>query len=91
MSTPRSGGSLAGLKYRKYQTGANAFLTSLQFPGQYNDPETDLHENWNRNNDPSIERYLQPEPLIEWTDAARGLPNGRRKVQEGRPRETRLA
>ncbi len=32
-------------------------------PGQYHDRETDLFENWNRFYDPSIGRYLGPDPL----------------------------
>jgi RHS repeat-associated protein len=32
-------------------------------PGQYFDAETGLHQNWHRDYDPSIGRYLQPDPL----------------------------
>ncbi|MDP2271670.1 MAG: RHS repeat-associated core domain-containing protein [Archangium sp.] len=39
--------------------------TPLRFPGQYFDPETELHENWNRYYDPSTGRYLSPEPLLQ--------------------------
>ncbi|WP_338270572.1 RHS repeat-associated core domain-containing protein, partial [Corallococcus caeni] len=51
-------------EYRRFQTGASPFWTPLRFPGQYHDAETDLFENWNRFYDPSIGRYLQPEPLL---------------------------
>jgi RHS repeat-associated protein len=34
----------------------------LRFPGQYFDAETGLHQNWHRDYDPSIGRYLQPDP-----------------------------
>ena len=33
------------------------------FAGHYYDPETELFENWHRYYDPSIGRYLQPEPM----------------------------
>lgn len=40
-----------------------AIAQSLRFPGQYFDAETGLHQNWFRDYDPSIGRYLQPDPL----------------------------
>ncbi|MCY1078986.1 RHS repeat-associated core domain-containing protein [Archangium lansingense] len=58
-----SGVVLESYEYQRYQTGAQPFWTPLRFPGQYHDAETDLFENWNRYYDPSIGRYLQPEPL----------------------------
>ncbi|HEY0880125.1 MAG TPA: RHS repeat-associated core domain-containing protein, partial [Archangium sp.] len=39
--------------------------TPLRYPGQYFDAETELHENWNRYYDPSIGRYLSPDPILE--------------------------
>ena len=33
-------------------------------PGQYFDAETGLHQNWHRDYDPSIGRYLQVDPLL---------------------------
>ena len=38
---------------------------ALRFPGQYYDPETELHENWNRYYDPQKPGYLSPEPMLE--------------------------
>ncbi|MFJ8671098.1 putative T7SS-secreted protein [Streptomyces sp. NPDC093589] len=37
--------------------------TPLRFPGQYFDPETQLHYNYHRHYDPSTGRYLSPDPL----------------------------
>jgi RHS repeat-associated protein len=59
-----SGVVMAGYAYQRFQTGASPFWTPLRFPGQYQDDETDLFQNWNRFYDPSIGRYLEPEPLL---------------------------
>ncbi|MFD3931274.1 DUF6531 domain-containing protein [Streptomyces sp. NPDC058614] len=40
-----------------------AAYTPLRFPGQYYDPETDLHYNYFRHYDPETARYLTPDPL----------------------------
>ncbi len=61
---PYSGVSLEGYGYREYQPGATPLALPLRFPGQYYDAETDLNENWNRFYDPSIGRYLEPDPLL---------------------------
>ncbi|GAB2919462.1 DUF6531 domain-containing protein [Streptomyces mayteni] len=37
--------------------------TPLRFPGQYFDPETELHYNCFRHYDPAAARYLSPDPL----------------------------
>ncbi|EPD55013.1 RHS repeat-associated core domain-containing protein, partial [Streptomyces sp. HGB0020] len=37
--------------------------TPLRFPGQYHDPETELHYNYFRHYDPETARYLTPDPL----------------------------
>ena len=41
----------------------NLVAQPLRLPGQYADPETGLHQNWWRDYDPSLGRYLQPDPL----------------------------
>ncbi|WP_327156494.1 putative T7SS-secreted protein [Streptomyces tubercidicus] len=37
--------------------------TPLRFPGQYFDPESQLHYNFHRNYDPAAARYLSPDPM----------------------------
>ncbi|AFE05111.1 RHS repeat family [Corallococcus coralloides DSM 2259] len=56
-------GYLSGFEYRRFEPNAKPVWLPLRLPGQYYDPETDLFENWNRYYDPSIGRYLAPEPL----------------------------
>ncbi|WP_395843825.1 RHS repeat-associated core domain-containing protein [Archangium violaceum] len=64
-SYPYSGVTLEAYEYQRYETGASPAWLPLRFPGQYHDAETDLFENWNRYYDPSIGRFLQPEPLLQ--------------------------
>ncbi|WP_235450819.1 RHS repeat-associated core domain-containing protein [Streptomyces sioyaensis] len=45
-----------------WNTDATAY-TPLRFPGQYFDPETQLHHNYFRTYDPETARYLTPDPL----------------------------
>ncbi|WP_223636890.1 RHS repeat-associated core domain-containing protein [Corallococcus sp. EGB] len=54
-----------GYEYQRFQQAGHPFWMPLRLPGQYHDAETDLFENWNRYYDPSIGRYLQPEPMLE--------------------------
>jgi RHS repeat-associated protein len=44
-------------------SAASSAYTPLRFPGQYYDPETDLHYNYFRYYDPETARYLSPDPL----------------------------
>ncbi|RKH72391.1 RHS repeat-associated core domain-containing protein [Corallococcus aberystwythensis] len=65
-----TGAAMEGYEYQRYQTGAQPFWTPLRFAGHYYDAETDLFENWNRYYDPSVGRYLQPEPMLGWGPSA---------------------
>ncbi|MEU2622817.1 polymorphic toxin type 28 domain-containing protein, partial [Streptomyces sp. NPDC007157] len=44
-------------------TANSTAYVPLRFPGQYHDPETDLHYNYLRYYDPESARYLTPDPL----------------------------
>ncbi|MBF5043013.1 RHS repeat-associated core domain-containing protein [Aggregicoccus sp. 17bor-14] len=73
-AAPQQGVVLAAYEYQRFQRGAQPFWTPLRFPGQYHDAETDLFENWNRYYDPSIGRYLQPEPMAAVDSKAGAWP-----------------
>jgi RHS repeat-associated protein len=45
------------------QTSPPVTATNLRFPGQYADAETALNQNWNRDYDPTIGRYVQSDPI----------------------------
>ena len=40
----------------------------VRFPGQYYDSETGFNQNWNRDYDPSLGRYIQPDPRGQLLD-----------------------
>ncbi|MCX5450971.1 putative T7SS-secreted protein [Streptomyces libani] len=44
-------------------TRTSTAYTPLRFPGQYFDPETELHYNFHRHYDPEIARYTASDPL----------------------------
>ena len=60
-------GSGAGVwdtsQWDSFLWGASLALTNLRFPGQYADAETALNQNWFRDYDPTIGRYIQSDPL----------------------------
>ncbi|ATB49360.1 RHS repeat-associated core domain-containing protein [Corallococcus macrosporus] len=64
---------LEGYEYQRYQSGAQPFWIPLRFPGQYHDDETGFAENWNRFYNPSIGRYLQPEPMLQSPNFVKGM------------------
>lgn len=62
-------GSRALVWDAQFQPFGEAHLVSgsadmpLRFPGQIYDPETRLHQNWHRDYDPSIGRYIESDPI----------------------------
>lgn len=74
---PYTGLSIVAYETAERQVGAKSFDIPLRFPGQYFDPETGKHENWNRYYDPATGRYLSPEPMLDspswvWSRLRRG-------------------
>lgn len=44
-------------------SATGALTQALRFPGQYADTQTNLHQNWSRDYDPSLGRYIQSDPI----------------------------
>jgi RHS repeat-associated protein len=44
-------------------TNLGVMTFNHRFPGQYRDKETGLHQNWNRDYEPKVGRYVQSDPL----------------------------
>ncbi|MEZ4442669.1 MAG: RHS repeat-associated core domain-containing protein [Polyangiaceae bacterium] len=45
------------------ETAAEGVATPIRFRGQYRDEETGLHYNWHRYYDPTLGRYISPDPI----------------------------
>ena len=41
-----------------------SITNNLRFPGQYNDSETGLHQNWYRDYKPELARYVESDPIL---------------------------
>jgi RHS repeat-associated protein len=71
LGTPRvitNGATVVWKWESKDPFGANlpsvqSVVYNQRFPGQYYDNENGLHYNWHRTYDPSLGRYVQPDPL----------------------------
>ena len=46
-------------------TIAGTQALNLRFPGQYYDAETGLHQNWHRDYEPGLGRYVEADPLLQ--------------------------
>jgi RHS repeat-associated protein len=44
-------------------SGLGTTIFNHRFPGQYRDKETDLHQNWHRDYDSQLGRYVQSDPI----------------------------
>lgn len=62
------------VEFRRAETGVTPIWTTMRFPGQQYDEETDFFSNNHRFYNPSVPRqYLQPEPMLQshnWPAAA---------------------
>ena len=54
----------AYLPFGQAQILTEKITNPFRFPGQYHDPETNLHYNYFRYYDPATGRYLTPDPLL---------------------------
>lgn len=65
-------------EYQRTESGVSPYFPNFRYPGQYWDPETDLHENWHRYFSPLLGEYLSPEPLLRSPNFIRSeASNGR--------------
>jgi RHS repeat-associated protein len=44
-------------------SGLGTFIYNLRFPGQYYDVETGLNQNYMRDYDPAVGRYIESDPI----------------------------
>jgi RHS repeat-associated protein len=58
-----SGGVWDTSHWDNFLWGGSLALTNLRFPGQYADAETALNQNWFRDYDSTIGRYIQSDPI----------------------------
>ncbi len=49
--------------FGKANVSINSVVNNLRFPGQYFDEETNLHQNYFRDYDPGLGRYVQSDPI----------------------------
>ena len=49
--------------FGKVTINTNSIVNNLRFPGQYFDEETNLHQNYFRDYDPRLGRYVQSDPI----------------------------
>ena len=71
LATPRLGTDQAGIPVWRWESPAfgdappslQLRTVNLRFPGQYFDQETGLHQNWYRDYDPRVGRYVQSDPV----------------------------
>jgi RHS repeat-associated protein len=45
--------------------GLGTFAYNVRFPGQYYQAETGLNQNWHRDYDSAVGRYVEPDPLLQ--------------------------
>jgi RHS repeat-associated protein len=58
-----AGGVLAGLTYGNGLVLAGGAPLALGYPGQWKDPATGLFQNWHRDYDPTLGRYVEADPI----------------------------
>jgi RHS repeat-associated protein len=71
LATPRLGTDQAGIPVWRWESPAfgdappslQLRTVNLRFPGQHHDVETGLHQNWHRDYDPRVGRYIESDPI----------------------------